>query len=174
MLIVALNLASLQFARMTARSRELAVRLALGASRGRLIRQTLTESLVLATGGATLGVAIGLLATRYVSRLRAFDIPLLARVTVDVPALAAATIVALVTGIVVGVIPALQAPADPNDALKEGMRGGARAARRVIAVAAQLRPRARHTARLRAGAARAAARRSTEATAESRHRRRLL
>ncbi len=129
MLIVALNLASLQFARMTARGRELALRLALGASRGRLIRQTLTESLVLATGGASLGVAIGLLATRYVSRLRAFDIPLLARVTVDVPALGAAAIVALVTGVVVGVLPALQAPADPNDALKEGTRGATRGGR---------------------------------------------
>ncbi|HEY5062828.1 MAG TPA: ADOP family duplicated permease, partial [Gemmatimonadaceae bacterium] len=129
MLIVALNLASLQFARMTARGRELAVRLALGASRGRLIRQTLTESLVLATGGATLGIAIGVLATRYVSRLHAFDIPLLARVTVDVPALGAATIVALVTGVVVGVLPALQTPADPTDALKEGMRGATRGGR---------------------------------------------
>jgi predicted permease len=129
MLIVALNLASLQFARMTARGRELAVRLALGASRGQLIRQTLTESLVLATGGATIGIALGVFATRYVSRLRAFDIPLLARVTVDVPALAAATIVALVTGVVVGVLPALQAPADPNDALKESTRGTTRGGR---------------------------------------------
>ena len=129
MLIVALNLASLQFARMTARGRELALRLALGASRGRLIRQTLTESLVLATGGATLGVAIGVFATRYVSRLRAFDIPLLARVTVDVPVLGAATVVALVTGLVVGVLPALQAPADPNDALKDGTRGATRGGR---------------------------------------------
>jgi predicted permease len=129
MLIVALNLASLQFARMTARSRELAVRLALGASRGRLIRQTLTESLVLATGGAALGVAMALLATRYVSQLRAFDIPLLARVTVDVPAVAAATVVALVTGVIVGVLPALQTPADPNDALKEGTRGATRGGR---------------------------------------------
>ncbi len=129
MLIVALNLASLQFARMTARGRELAVRLALGASRGRLIRQTLTESLVLATGGATIGIAMGVIATRYVSRLRAFDIPLLARVTVDVPALVAATTVALLTGIVVGVLPALQAPADPNDALKEGMRGATQGGR---------------------------------------------
>lgn len=129
MLIVALNLANLQFARMTARSRELAVRLALGASRGRLIRQTLTESLVLAIGGATLGIAIGVLATRYVSRLRAFDIPLLARVTVDLPALVIATAVAIFTGIIVGVLPALQAPADPNDALKEGMRGATRGGR---------------------------------------------
>jgi predicted permease len=129
MLIVALNLASLQFARMTARGRELAVRLALGASRGRLIRQTLTESLILATGGATLGVAVGLFGTRYLSRLRAFDIPLLARVTVDLRALGAAAIVALATGVIVGVLPALQTPADPNDALKEGARGASRGGR---------------------------------------------
>jgi predicted permease len=126
MLIVAMNLASLQFARMTARSRELAVRLALGASRARLIRHTLTESLVLAAGGTTLGVAIAIVATRYVSRLHAFDIPLLSRVGVDAVALAAATIAAVATGVVIGVLPALSTPADPNDALKEGTRGATR------------------------------------------------
>jgi predicted permease len=129
MLIVALNLASLQFARMTARGRELALRLALGASRGRLIRQTLTESLVLASGGATLGIAIALVATRYVARLRAFDIPMLSRVTIDVTALGAATLIAIITAVVVGVLPALQAPVQPNDALKEGTRGATRGGR---------------------------------------------
>ena len=129
MLIVALNLASLQFARMTARSRELALRLALGASRGRMIRQTLTESLVLASGGAALGVALGWLATHYLARQRAFDIPLLSRVTVDLPALGAAALVALIVGVVVGVLPALRTPADPSDALKEGARGASRGER---------------------------------------------
>jgi predicted permease len=123
MLIVALNLASLQFARVAARGRELSVRLALGASRGRLIRQMLSESLTLAAGGVTLGVALGVVATRYVARLRAFDIPMLAHVTVDGRSLAAAAIVAAAIGVVVGVLPALHAPADPNDALKDGSRG---------------------------------------------------
>ena len=126
MLIVALNLASLQFARMTARGRELALRLALGASRGRIVRQTLTESLVLAGTGALLGVAIATVATRYVAHLRTFDIPLLSRVTVNVAALAAAAVAAVVTGVVVGVVPTLQSPADPNDALKDGTRGTTR------------------------------------------------
>jgi predicted permease len=126
MLIVALNLASLQFARITARRRELAVRLALGASRGRLVRQALTESLVLALGGATLGIAIALAGIAYISRLNVFDIPLLARVTVDVHALGAAAVVALITAVGVGVLPALQAPPDPNVALKEGGRGSTR------------------------------------------------
>jgi predicted permease len=123
MLIVALNLASLQFARMTARGRELSVRIALGASRGRLIRQTLTESLILAASGSMIGVAIAMVATRYVSRLHAFEIPLLSRVGVDVAALVVTSVVAGLTGVVVGVLPALSAPADPNDALKEGTRG---------------------------------------------------
>jgi predicted permease len=60
------------------------------------------------------------------SQLRAFDIPLLSRATVNLAALAAATIVAVVTGVVVGVVPALQAPSDPNDALKDGTRGATR------------------------------------------------
>jgi predicted permease len=128
MLIVALNLASLQYARLTARGRELAVRLALGASRGRLVRQTLTESLVLTGSGAVAGVGIAIVATRAVSRLAAFEIPLLSRVGVDVAVLGAATIVAVVTSIVVGVWPPLQVPVDPNDALKDGSRGATRGA----------------------------------------------
>jgi len=126
MLIVALNLASLQFARMTARGRELAVRLALGASRGQIVRQTLTESLVLVAGGALLGIAIAFIVTRYVSHLRAFDIPLLSRVTVNIAALVAATLVAVLTGVVVGVVPAWRSPSDPNDAMKDGTRGATR------------------------------------------------
>jgi predicted permease len=151
MMIVMLNLASLQFARMTTRTRELAVRLALGASRGRLIRQTLTESLVLAAAGAVLGIGVAFGATRYLAHLSAFQIPLLSRVTVDVWVLAATTIIAALAGIVVGVLPALQAPSDANDALKDGTRGVG-AARRVVAPRAQLHSRARHRSRLRAGA----------------------
>ncbi len=128
MLIVALNLASLQFARMTSRRRELAVRVALGASRGRVIRQALTETLVLASGGAVLGVAIALVTTRLVSRLQVFDVPLLSRVGVDARSLVVAVLVSVVTGFVVGVLPALHAPSDPNEVLKEGSRGATRGA----------------------------------------------
>jgi predicted permease len=129
MLIVMLNLASLQFARMTTRTRELAVRLALGASRGRLIRQTLTESLVLAVGGAVLGSGVAFAATRYLSRLRAFEIPLLSRIGVDAASLLTATIVAVMVGVFVGVLPAVQAPTDANDVLKDGTRGATRGKR---------------------------------------------
>jgi predicted permease len=129
MLIVCANLASLQHARMSARQREMAVRAALGAARGRLIRQTLTESLVLAAGGAVLGVALTIFGTRLVSRLSSFDIPLLARVGVDARVLALAALVAVVTGVLVGLLPALNAPAGVHDTLKDGPRGSTRGGR---------------------------------------------
>lgn len=129
MLIVCANLASLQHARMGARQREMAVRAALGAARSRLIRQALTESLVLAGGGAVLGVALTIVGTRLVSRLSSFDIPLLARVGVDARVVAIAALVALVTGVLVGLLPALNAPAHVHDSLKDGPRGSTRGGR---------------------------------------------
>ncbi|HEY9464549.1 MAG TPA: ABC transporter permease, partial [Vicinamibacterales bacterium] len=126
MLIVIANLASLQFARMSSRRREFAVRLALGAGRGRIIRQTLTESLLLAGGGAMIGIVLATIGTRFVSHLSAFDIPLLSRVHVDVTVLGVAALVSIVTGVLVGVLPALHAPANVNDALKDGPRGSTR------------------------------------------------
>ncbi len=129
MLIVCANLASLQHARTSARQREMAVRAALGAARGRLIRQALTESLVLAGGGAVLGVALTFVGTRLVSRLSSFDIPLLARVGVDARVLALAALVAIVTGVLVGLLPALNAPTDVHDSLKDGPRGSTRGGR---------------------------------------------
>lgn len=128
MLIVSANLSSLQFARMSARRREIAVRLALGAARGRLIRQTLTESLVLAGGGAVLGLALAVVGTRFVSQLSAFEIPLLARVSVDGAVLGVTALMAILTGVLVGVLPALNSPRDVQSALKESTRGTSRGA----------------------------------------------
>lgn len=128
MLIVSANLSSLQLARMSARRRELAVRLALGAGRGRLMRQALTESLSLVVGGAALGTVLSLVGTRLVARSTAFDIPLLSRVGVDAIALGVVVVVTLVTGVLVGILPALHAPSDVNDVLKDGPRGSTRGA----------------------------------------------
>ena len=126
MLIVSANLSSLQFARISARRRELSVRMALGARRARLVRQTLTESLALAGGGSLLGVALALVGTRLVAHSTAFDIPLLARVRLDGMALGVVVIVAMVTGMLVGFLPALHALSGAQDALKDGTRGSTR------------------------------------------------
>jgi predicted permease len=123
LLIVCANLSSLQFARLSTRRRELAVRLALGAERKRLIRQTLTESLVLAGAGAIFGLALSVVATRVVAHLVAFDIPLLGRVGIDGAALAFAVGMSAITGVFIGALPALHAPTDVGDALKDGHRG---------------------------------------------------
>jgi predicted permease len=124
MLIVCANLSNLLVARTSARQKEMAVRVALGAGRGRLVRQMLTESLVLSGLGALLGLALAVGGTSVVSRLDAFDIPLLDTVRVDAVALAFITFVAALTGIAVGLAPALQVPSVAvHGVLKESSRG---------------------------------------------------
>ena len=128
MLIVSANLSSLQFARLTSRQKELAVRVALGAGRGRLIRQTLTESLALSFAGAIVGLGLTFAGTSLVARLRAFDIPLLGRVGIDTTAFGFAVLVAVITGLLIGLLPAIQTPASVYDALRENNRGSTRGA----------------------------------------------
>ena len=124
MLIVCANLSNLLVARTAARQKEMAVRAALGAGRGRLIRQMLTESLVLSGLGALVGVALAVAGTGVVSRLDAFSIPLLETVRVDVTALAFIVCVAAFTGILFGLAPALQVPSVAmHGVLKESSRG---------------------------------------------------
>ncbi|HEY7894986.1 MAG TPA: ABC transporter permease [Gemmatimonadaceae bacterium] len=125
MLIVCANLASLQYARSVTRRRELAVRLALGAAGSRLALQAFTESLLIAGAGAALGLGLGVAGTRIIAHLGAFDLPLLSRVTVDGRAVAVAILLCLAVGIAIGVLPALRAPRDAGDSLREGQRGTA-------------------------------------------------
>jgi predicted permease len=124
MLIVCANLSNLQLARMSSRQQELAIRVALGAGRGRLIQQLLTESLVLSGCGALLGLAIAAAGTRIVSHLEAFNIPLLTRVQLDATVCGVIVVMAVVTGVIFGLLPALQMPALTVQArLKENARG---------------------------------------------------
>lgn len=124
MLIVCTNLASLQLARAASRRRELAIRAALGASRWRLMEQTLVESLLVCGAGALLGGVIAFVATRLLTRVEAFSLPLLDRVTTDFWTFGFLAAMALVCGIAIGVAPAWQTPArTPQDALQEGTRG---------------------------------------------------
>lgn len=124
MLIVCANLSNLLLARNTTRQKEMAIRVALGAGRRRLIRQMLTESIVLSGAGAVAGVVIAVIGTRVLTQLEAISIPLLANVQVDLGVLAFTLIIAVVTGLVFGLVPALQVPAiRVNETLKDSNRG---------------------------------------------------
>jgi len=124
MLIVCANLSNLQLARMATRQKEMALRAALGAGRLRLLRQMLTESVALSCCGAALGLGLALAGTRELAHLNAFRLPLLASIRVDGSALAFTLLAAVLTGVLFGLLPALQIPAFAvQDALKESGRG---------------------------------------------------
>ena len=124
MLIVCANLSNLLLARTTARHKEIAIRTALGAGRRRLIRQMLTESLVLSCGGAALGVLLAVAGTRALAHLDAISIPMLPSVRTDGIALLFALAMAVLTGLVFGLAPALQTRESAlHDALKDTGRG---------------------------------------------------
>lgn len=124
MLIVCANLSNLLLARNAARQKEIAIRVALGAGRRRLIRQMLTESIVLSGAGAVGGVLLAVIGTRILTRLDAIRIPLLANVQIDLSVLTFTLAMAFVTGLTFGLIPALQVPAiRVNETLKDSNRG---------------------------------------------------
>lgn len=123
LLIACVNLANLMLARATGRSRERALRTALGASRQRIVRLALTESLLIGSCGAVLGVGIAVALTRLLRLFDPGDIPRLADVAIDGSVLAFTVAVALVTGLLAGLVPALRTPyRDVVAALREGDR----------------------------------------------------
>ncbi len=127
LLVAGFNLAAVQGSRNLARRRELAVRLALGSGRGRVVRQLLTESLVLALGGAVLGIFLAWLAPRLLvaslARLAPFDIFLDG--SIDLRIVAATLGFSLLAALFVGLLPALHATRpDLADDLKEGRETG--------------------------------------------------
>jgi len=127
LLIACANVANLQLARGTARAREMAVRMSIGAGRRRLLRQLLTESLVLSTAGGALGVLFAFGAIRsIVGLMPEFYVPNESRVTINVPVLLFSLGVSVLTGIVFGLVPALHtSKADVTDALRAGRSTGA-------------------------------------------------
>jgi len=124
MLIVCANLSNLLLARTATRQKEIAVRAAMGAGRARLIRQMLTESIVLSSGGGILGVLLTLVGTRALTHLNAISIPLLSDVRLDGSVLAFTLLMAVASGLLFGLVPALQVQSPTvHDALKDTSRG---------------------------------------------------
>jgi predicted permease len=124
MLLVAANISSLLLARASARRREMAVRMALGAGRGRLIHQVLVEGVALSCSGAALGLALAFGGTRLIASLDSAGIPLLHGVRVDGLAIMICALVAVLTGVGFGALPAIQASGSAlHDALKDAGRG---------------------------------------------------
>ncbi|MES1257763.1 MAG: FtsX-like permease family protein, partial [Acidobacteriota bacterium] len=124
MLIVCANLSNLQLARLGARQKEMAMRAALGAGRLRLLRQMLTESVALSCCGAALGLLLAMAGTRAIAHLDAFNLPLLASVRLDGDALGFTLLAAVLTGVLFGLLPALQARSFAvGEALKDASRG---------------------------------------------------
>ena len=125
LLIGCANVANLMLSRAATREREVSVRLALGAGPRRLIRQLLTESVLLAVIGGVLGVALAWVALTALVKLAPADIPRIADVRLDATVLLVSTLVVVATGVLFGLVPALQAArGDLAGALREGGRGG--------------------------------------------------
>jgi putative ABC transport system permease protein len=137
LLIACANIANLLLARGSARGRELAVRAALGAARGRVVRQLLTESLLLAAAGGIAGVLLGVWAVDALVALAPESLPRLGEIHLEPRVLGFAAVTTLLTGVIFGLGPAVQsARAGVTQSLKEGARGSTgtagRALRRVL------------------------------------------
>src|ERR1044071_2495226 len=125
LLIACANVANLQLARATYRQREIAVRTALGASRVRIIRQLLTESVLLSIVSGAVGLALSIGLTRLLVSVSPPNSPRFEEIRMDFRVFVFAFAVAFITGIVFGLVPAIQtSKIDLNETLKEGARSG--------------------------------------------------
>jgi putative ABC transport system permease protein len=124
LLIACANLANLLLARATARHREISIRAALGAGRGRIVRQLLTESVVLAICGGATGVILARWGLDALLALAPTSLPRVSEIHLDSGVLLFSLALSVMTGLVFGIAPAwLAARADVNEALKQGTRG---------------------------------------------------
>jgi putative ABC transport system permease protein len=136
LLISCANVANLLLARATARGREFAIRAALGASRWRLVRQNMTESLVLSLLGTVCAVVIGWWAVEILRNAMPEGLPRVTAIALNTRVLAAAAGLSIITGVLFGAVPALQSSRpDVTAALKDGVRSSAGLARQRLRAA---------------------------------------
>ncbi len=125
LLIACANVANLLLSRAAAREREIGVRVALGASRARVVRQLLTESVLLGLIGGVAGVIVAWVGLRVLMRLAPADLPRIDEVSLDPMMLGIALLLSVVTGLAFGLVPALQSSRTAvSAAMREGGRGG--------------------------------------------------
>jgi len=125
LLIVCVNLSNMLLARGPRRAREVAIRRTMGATRGRMIRQLVLETLMVALAGAGVGLVVAWIVTGFVSGTSGVEIPLLRDVGVDASAMAFSVALALVAGLLVGVLPALRVSEGGDAAAMRSGRGAA-------------------------------------------------
>ena len=126
LLIACSNLAGLLLARSSARSREFAVRIAIGASQGQIVRLLLAESLLLALGGGVLGIMLANGALHLITHYSPYDLPAALSPHLNLPVLAFCLTITCLSALLSGLIPALQASrADLNSGLKDGAKSSA-------------------------------------------------
>jgi predicted permease len=124
LLIACANVANLMLARSKARAREFGIRAALGASRGRIVRQLLTESIVLSLLGGSLGIAVAGFALRTLLATLPYTLPRSADIGLHWPVLLFTMLTSMAAGVLFGLVPAMQsAKSDVQDALRRGQRG---------------------------------------------------
>ena len=124
LLVGCANLSNLMLSRAASRRKEMAIRSAMGAGRWRLIRQMLTESVVVSIAGGVLGLCVADVSIRALGAVQGFNIPLLHTVRIDGTALLFTMLATLATGLLFGLVPALQTSGHRDaDALKDAGRG---------------------------------------------------